>query len=137
MGKFPAACCDVPIYTPSACCGVVNFSNLSNIFIMTVNFYLDSKANKKGEKAIYCFVRGREICKTIYINIGKKINPIYLNKEKQLAKKSLAGHPEFNTYLFDISDKIQKRITILRTQIKISIASCFRQSNKSTIERSK
>jgi integrase len=85
---------------------------------MTVNFYLDSKTNKKGEKAIYCFIRGREIGKTIYINTGKKIDSVYWNEEKQRAKISLTGHPEFNTYLSDISAEIQKRVTILRTQIR-------------------
>ena len=80
---------------------------------MTVNFYLDSKSNNKEEKSIYCYVRGLAVGKTIYINTGKKINPKHWNQEKQCARKTLVGHPEFNTYITDLSAEIQKRHSIL------------------------
>ncbi len=40
---------------------------------MTINFYLDSKANKQGQKTVYCFIRGIDRKHTLQINTGIKV----------------------------------------------------------------
>ncbi len=75
---------------------------------MTVNFYFDSKFNKNGEKAIYCFIRGIANYSKIQINTGIKINPKFWNEKNQSVRKTCNGHIEINLFLNYVKSEIQK-----------------------------
>ncbi len=75
---------------------------------MTVNFYLDSKFNKNGEKAIYCFIRGIGNYPKIQINTGIKINPKFWNEKNQSVRKTCNGYNEINLFLDYCKSEIQK-----------------------------
>jgi integrase len=75
---------------------------------MTINFYLDSKENKDGEKNVYCFVRGINKSKTIYLKTGIRLKPKFWNSNKQEVKRSFQGHSDINTYFSKIRTEIQR-----------------------------
>jgi len=75
---------------------------------MTINFYLDSKFNKNGEKAIYCFIRGIAKYNKIQINTGIKINPKFWNEKNQSVRKTYNGYNEINLFLNNFKSEIQK-----------------------------
>jgi len=75
---------------------------------MTINYYLDSKFNKNGEKAIYCFIRGIAKYNKIQINTGIKINPKFWNEKNQSVRKTFNGHIEINLFLNYGKSEIQK-----------------------------
>ena len=76
--------------------------------IMTINFYLDSKLNKKGEKTIYCFIRSIGKFKKIQLNTGIKINPKFWNEKNQSVRKTYNGYNEINLLLENLKSEIQK-----------------------------
>src|ERR1035438_10076564 len=78
---------------------------------MKIKFYLDSKATKSGEVAIWCYVR--EFDKTLTINTGQRIEPnlwdstfhrANLRKTKDKIVKGRLNN--INQYLNTIENKI-------------------------------
>ena len=80
---------------------------------MTINFYLDSRSNQT-EKNIILYLRG--LGKTLKFNTGEKINPKDWDSNKQIAKRTYTGHPELNSYLSSLKEKIFKRIRLLNIE---------------------
>lgn len=80
---------------------------------MTVNYYLDSRSNQ-AEKPIILYLRG--LGKTLKFNTGEKINPKDWDSTKQIAKRTYTGHPELNSYLSSLKEKIFKRIRLLNIE---------------------
>lgn len=83
---------------------------------MTVNYYLDSR-NKGELKSIRIFIRSENI--TFKFAIGEKINPKFWDVKKQLAKRSYIGHPELNSYLNSLKEKIKRRLRLLSLENEI------------------
>ena len=74
---------------------------------MTINFYLDSKLLRNGEKSVVCYVRGVKNCKTILINTQIKIKPEQWNSNSQNVRK---GHPDYaqlNAYFDKFANEIK------------------------------
>src|SRR5690606_10397529 len=83
------------------------FINLQE-YVMTINFYLDSKLLSDGTKRIYCFVRGIEPQKSTMINTKIKIEPDNWNSNKQEVKRSAKLYSQMNIHLNQIKEKIEK-----------------------------
>jgi integrase len=77
---------------------------------MTINFYLDTRS-RQVEKNIILYLRG--LGKTQKFNTGEKIEPKHWDTKKQIIKRTYAGHPELNSYLNALKEKIKKRIRLL------------------------
>jgi len=77
---------------------------------MTFNYYLDTRG-RESEKSIRLFVRTEN--KTFKYSIGEKINPNFWDVSKQLAKRSYTGHPELNSTLNKLKEKIKRRLRLL------------------------
>lgn len=97
---------------------------------MTINFYLDTRY-KKTEMPILIYIRG--IGKTLKINTGERILSKHWDSTKQAAKRTYTGHPELNSYLSTLKEKIKKRLRLLNIEhsfitydmIKIEIEKLF------------
>jgi integrase len=74
---------------------------------MTINFYLDSKANKHGMKSVYCYIRGIGKKNTLYVNTGIKIHPKDWNHDKQQFRKTYPKHSDSNTFLDHFRMRVQ------------------------------
>lgn len=80
---------------------------------MTVDFYLDSKFNRKNLKKIYCYIRGIEKGKKIIISTDIHIKPENWDFKKQKVKsKKETNFSEINNYLELLSLKINKIFNI-------------------------
>lgn len=80
---------------------------------MTVDFYLDSKFNRKNLKKIYCYIRGIEKGKKIIIPTDIFIKPENWDFKKQKVKsKKETNFSEINNYLELLSLKINKIFNI-------------------------
>lgn len=77
---------------------------------MTFNFYL-RESEQGTNKTIRLFVRTEN--KTFRYSTGEKIDPKHWDNSKQLAKRSYIGHPELNSYLNTLKEKIKRRLRIL------------------------
>src|SRR6056297_1768983 len=84
----------------------------------TINFYLDSKENRKKERGVYCFIRGLFPKKAVYYNTGVKLNERHWNKSKQTVRKSHPQEFEINNYLKNFSDGIYKSFVSLNNDSK-------------------
>lgn len=84
----------------------------------TINFYLDSKVNRKKERSVYCFIRGLFPKKAVYYNTGVKLNEKYWNKSKQTVRKSHPQEFEINNYLKNFSEEIYKKFVSLNRESK-------------------
>lgn len=98
---------------------------------MTINFYLDTRSNLP-EKNIIVYLRGIGN-KTLKFNTGEKIDPKHWDNVKQIAKRTYTGHPELNSYLNSLKEKIKRKYRILSIEndlitydmVKESIESIF------------
>lgn len=77
---------------------------------MTINYYLDTRSNQI-EKNIILYIRG--LGKTLKFNTGEKIDPKHWDNSKQIVKRTYTGHPELNSYLNALKEKIKKRYRLL------------------------
>jgi integrase len=77
---------------------------------MTVNYYLDNRSNRK-EKNIILYIRG--FGKTIILNTKENIDPKQWDNTKQIAKRNYVGHPELNSLLSSIKEKVKSKIRLL------------------------
>lgn len=79
---------------------------------MTIHFYLERKQLKSSEKSIYCYIRGFQNRKSIILNTGQKINPIYWNKDNERAigkgKGKYLGAFELNNFLDSYTEEIKR-----------------------------
>ena len=64
---------------------------------MTINFYLDSKTNRIGKKAVYCRINGVKN-KAVYIQTGVNVNPKDWNTTRQEVRKSDPEYPVLNNF---------------------------------------
>ena len=80
---------------------------------MTINFYLDSRSSQ-SEKNIILYLRG--LGKTLKFNTGEKIDPKHWDKSKQVIKRTYTGHPELNSFLNTIKERIIKKIRLLNIE---------------------
>lgn len=78
---------------------------------MTINFYLDTRS-KLSEKNIILYLRGLGK-KTLKFNTGEKIDAKHWDSSKQIVKRTYTGHPELNSYLNALKEKIKKRYRLL------------------------
>ncbi len=88
-------------------CSKINCPTFIIVVTMTINFYLDSKSNRKGEKALYCRATGIKN-KSVYINTGVTLDPKDWNKTRQLVRKSHSDYTELNNYLSLLVSKVRK-----------------------------
>jgi integrase len=79
---------------------------------MTINFYLDSKENKQGQKTVYCFIRGIAKKHTLQINTGIKVFAKDWNTDRQQVRKSFAGYSDVNVFF----DKIRSQVQVLYSE---------------------
>lgn len=79
---------------------------------MTINFYLDNRG-ELSEKNILIIIRGLGNKKKLWFNTGEKIDPKHWDNSKQIAKRTYTGHPELNSYLTALKEKIKKRYRLL------------------------
>ena len=77
---------------------------------MTINYYLDNRSSQ-SEKNIILYLRG--LGKTLKFNSGEKINPQHWNQKKQIVKRTYTGHPELNSYLNILKEKIKRTVRLL------------------------
>jgi integrase len=77
---------------------------------MTINYYLDNRSNR-SEKNIILYIRG--LGKTIKLNTRESINPTQWDNQKQIAKRNYVGHPELNSLLNSIKEKVKSKIRLL------------------------
>ena len=96
---------------------------------MTINFYLDSKTNTLGEKAIYCFIRGIAKKKTIYINTGVKIDPDFWNDNNKSVRKTHNNYSGINLLLEKIKFEILRLYTNHSTKTNFSFENFKREVN--------
>ncbi len=80
---------------------------------MTINFYLDSRSNQT-EKNIILYLRG--LGKTLKFNTGEKIDPKHWDNIKQTVKRTYTGHPELNSFLNTLKERIIKKIRLLNVE---------------------
>ena len=80
---------------------------------MTLNFYLDNRS-KQTDKNILLYIRG--LGKTLKFNTKEKINPNDWDASKQKAKRTYTGHPELNSYLNTLKERIKRQIRILNAE---------------------
>ncbi len=85
---------------------------------MTINFYLDNR-NELSEKNILIIIRGLGNKKKLWFNTGEKIDPKHWDNSKQIAKRTYTGHPELNSYLTALKEKIKKRYRLLSLENEI------------------
>jgi len=83
---------------------------------MTINFYLDTRSNQI-EKNILLYIRG--LGKTLKFNTGEKIDPKHWDNSKQIVKRTYTGHPELNSYLSALEEKIKKRYRLISLENEI------------------
>ena len=86
---------------------------------MTIHYYLERKQLKSKEKAIYCYIRGLTKGKTIILNTGQKVDPIFWDKQKELVngkgKNKYSGAVELNDYLESFREEIKRTIRLQLT----------------------
>ncbi|MBS3999172.1 MAG: site-specific integrase [Desulfobulbaceae bacterium] len=78
---------------------------------MNINFYLDSKLNRKNEKRVICYLRGVVPQKTIYLNTNLLIEPKYWNDKKQSIRAGHSNSTESNKYLTLFKDRVITLVT--------------------------
>lgn len=112
---------------------------------MTIHYYLERKQLKSQEKAIYCYIRGIEKGKTIILNTGQKVDPIYWDKQRELAngkgKNRYTGATELNDFLDSYREEIKRTIRLHVTDnpdggfdnIKLRLLERFGKSQKLTL----
>lgn len=83
---------------------------------MTFNYYLDTRG-KESEKTIRLFIRSEN--RTFKYSIGEKIDSKFWDVKKQLSKRSYIGHPELNSYLNSLKEKIKRRIRLISLESDI------------------
>lgn len=98
---------------------------------MTINFYLDTRSNQP-EKPIIIYIRG--IGKTLKFNTGEKIDPKHWDNSKQVVKRTYTGHPELNSYLNALKEKIFKRIRLLNIENDLITFQMIRDEVQSLFE---
>lgn len=101
---------------------------------MTINFYLDSKINRKGKKAVYCRISGVKN-KAVYIKTGVNVNPKDWNTARQEVRKSDPEYPVLNNYLSNLASKIRKEYFRL-WQDSNTAFDTFKQNFKSIVKDS-
>ncbi|MFC2103389.1 site-specific integrase [Bacteroidota bacterium] len=80
---------------------------------MTINYYLDNRSNNT-EKCIILYLRG--LGKTLKFNTAEKINPKHWNSTKQSVKRTYTGHPELNSYLNTLKEKVKRNLRLLNVE---------------------
>lgn len=98
---------------------------------MTINYYLDSRSNLP-EKNIILYLRG--LGKTLKFNTGEKIELKHWDSNKQIVKRTYTGHPELNSYLNSLKEKIFKRIRLLNIEHDIITYQMIRDEIQSLFE---
>jgi integrase len=78
---------------------------------ININFYLDSKLNRKNEKRVICFLRGVVPQKTIYLNTMLLIEPKHWNEKKQSVRASHTNPTELNRHLKLFKDQVINLVT--------------------------
>ena len=77
---------------------------------MTINYYLDNRSSHT-EKNIILYLR--ELGETLKFNTAEKINPKHWDRKKQIVKRTYTGHPELNSYLNILKEKIRRKVRLL------------------------
>ena len=98
---------------------------------MTINYYLDTRSNQT-EKIIILYLRG--LGKTLKFNTGEKIDPKHWDSTRQIVKRTYTGHPELNSYLSSLKEKIFKRIRLLNVEHDIITFQMIRDEIQSLFE---
>ena len=101
---------------------------------MTINFYLDSRS-KQVEKNILLYIRG--LGKTLKFNTGEKIDPRHWDNSKQIVRRSLSGHPELNSYLNSLKEKIKTRYRLLNVENEIITYEMVKENVESLFQMKK
>lgn len=83
---------------------------------MTIHFYLERKQLKSVERSIYCYLRGFQNKRSIILNTGQKINPVYWNKKNERAinkgRHKYPGSFELNNFLGSYAEEIKRTTRI-------------------------
>lgn len=84
---------------------------------MRIHYYLERKNLKGQEKTIYAYIRGLQISKTLILNSGQKINPVFWDKEKERVfekGKNISREAiEINDFLDSFTEDIKRIIRTL------------------------
>jgi integrase len=99
---------------------------------MTINFYLDTRS-RQSEKNIILYIRGLGT-KTLKFNTGEKIDPKHWDNSKQIVKRTYTGHPELNSYLIALKEKIKKRYRLLSLENELITYDMVRENVESLFQ---